>query len=64
MKNQFNKRSSGNRKDSRGGYSGGKSFGGNDSWKRGGGSNSRPSMHRAICGKCDESCEVPFKPNG
>ena len=25
---------------------------------------SRPSMHRAICAECGDSCEVPFKPTG
>jgi CxxC-x17-CxxC domain-containing protein len=36
-------------------FGGGKSFGGRD-----GG----PTMHRANCGKCGASCEVPFKPSG
>jgi len=49
-----------NRDDRRGG--GGRSFGGsNRSDDRNGG---RPSMHRAICSECGNSCEVPFKPTG
>ena len=24
----------------------------------------RPEMHRAICSKCGQPCEVPFRPNG
>ena len=43
-------------------------------WRGGGGNSrgsdrgydrdSRPTMHRATCAKCNNSCEVPFKPNG
>jgi len=30
----------------------------------GGGRNTRTTMHRATCDKCNASCELPFKPNG
>jgi len=40
-----------------------RSFGGNKSY--GGGRDSgRPTMHRATCSACGDSCEVPFKPTG
>jgi len=57
--NNYNKKSSGNWKD---GKSAGR--GGNDSWQRNDDRGSRPSMHRAVCDQCHESCQVPFKPNG
>ncbi|MDP2631391.1 MAG: hypothetical protein Q8P30_01330 [Candidatus Uhrbacteria bacterium] len=66
----FKKQSSGDWKDKkRDGYKGGRSFsggsgGGGGDWKRSGDRDSRPEMHRATCGQCNESCEVPFKPNG
>ncbi|MDH4330614.1 MAG: hypothetical protein OEV93_03625, partial [Candidatus Moranbacteria bacterium] len=39
-----------------GGGQGGRKFGGD---RRGG---DRPEMHRAVCSKCGDNCEVPFKP--
>jgi CxxC-x17-CxxC domain-containing protein len=42
------------RRDSGGRDSGRRDFGGRDSGNRG--------MHKATCGKCGDSCEVPFKP--
>ncbi|MCR4328340.1 MAG: hypothetical protein NUV53_02365 [Patescibacteria group bacterium] len=32
--------------------------------RNGGGDFHRPEMHRAVCSKCGNSCEVPFRPNG
>ena len=56
------------RKGGKGGYKGGKSYGGGSggAWKRGnaGGSDERPDMHPATCSSCGAACEVPFKPNG
>jgi len=43
---------------SRGGFGGNKSFGGGS--KFGG----RPEMHSAVCNKCGNDCQVPFKPTG
>ncbi len=46
-------------------FGGGSGFGGGAGRGRGddrdGG---RPAMHKAICARCENSCEVPFKPNG
>ncbi|EKD32945.1 MAG: hypothetical protein ACD_76C00109G0008 [uncultured bacterium] len=68
MKNFFNKRDSGKWKgDDRGGYKKKNNFGGGGgggSWGRGGDRDERPSMHSAICDKCNKECEVPFKPTG
>lgn len=47
--------------------SGGRGFGGRDSGGRGFGgrdSNVRPSMFKAVCDECGQSCEVPFRPTG
>lgn len=54
MKNMFDKKSSG------------KKFGGGRgaTWKRDDDRDARPALHPAVCSKCNESCEVPFKPNG
>lgn len=49
--------------DKKGGFSGKKNFGGGG-WKGGGDRGPRSSMHKATCGECNSSCEVPFKPNG
>lgn len=52
MKNDSKKRGGGKRD---------KKFGNKDKkWGR----NDRPDMHKATCGKCRASCEVPFKPTG
>ena len=65
MKNIFKKKSSGDwkKKNNKGGYKGGSRSGGGNSWDRGGQGGSQ-GMHKAVCSKCDSSCEVPFKPNG
>lgn len=50
-----------------GGWKGPNKFGGKKPWERGSGgrdSFDRPSMHKATCNECGQSCEVPFKPNG
>lgn len=52
----FKNRSGGN---DRGGFK--KSFGGGG-FKRGGFGGRQMTMHRATCGECGSSCEVPFKP--
>lgn len=41
----------------KGGFKGGKKFGG-------GFRSERPEMHEAVCSQCDSMCEVPFKPSG
>ncbi len=41
----------------RGGFGGGRRFGGG----RGG---DRPAMHKAVCSECGASCDLPFKPTG
>lgn len=51
---------------------GGKSFGDKKPWDRGSDSGGfrdsrgfdKPEMHRATCAQCNQSCEVPFRPNG
>lgn len=50
---------------------GGKSFGDKKPWEHGGGRGGfdsrgfeKPEMHRATCAQCNQSCEVPFRPNG
>ena len=44
----------------------GKQFGGGRgaTWKRDDDRGARQTLHPAVCSKCNESCEVPFKPNG
>lgn len=49
-------RSGGNR-----GFGGGRSFGGGD---RGGFAGGERPMFQAVCSKCGNDCEVPFKPTG
>lgn len=45
----------------RGGFGGGKKFGGRDrSFDR----NAPRQMYKAICAECGNECEVPFKPSG
>ncbi|MBI4438010.1 hypothetical protein HY631_03625 [Candidatus Uhrbacteria bacterium] len=61
MKNFLQKKSTGPRK---GGYKGGKTFGGSRTWKRDDDRGERPVMHPATCSQCGASCEVPFRPNG
>lgn len=46
--------------DKRGGNGGGRDFGGRS--KFGGGSTT--TMFKAVCSKCGDNCEVPFKPSG
>lgn len=49
-----------------GGFSGGRSGGGRGGFggRSGGRDGDRPSMHRAMCSECGNSCEVPFRPTG
>jgi CxxC-x17-CxxC domain-containing protein len=50
-----------NRGGDRGGFGGGKKFGGRDrSYDR----DAPREMHKAVCAECGDSCEVPFKPSG
>ncbi|OGD66692.1 hypothetical protein A2442_00195 [Candidatus Campbellbacteria bacterium RIFOXYC2_FULL_35_25] len=52
---------------SRGGSGGGRSFGGDRGGSRsfgGGRDGDRPTMHKATCSDCGNSCEVPFRPTG
>jgi CxxC-x17-CxxC domain-containing protein len=45
----------------RGGFGGGKKFGGRDrSYDR----DAPRQMHKAVCAECGNECEVPFKPSG
>ncbi|MBU3905048.1 MAG: hypothetical protein KJ906_02795 [Nanoarchaeota archaeon] len=40
-------------------------FGGGNRGGSGGGFNRGPrEMHKAVCGDCQQECEVPFKPSG
>jgi len=48
----------GDRGRSRGGFGGGRGFGGRD----GGFERRRPEMHTVTCDKCKKECEVPFRP--
>ncbi len=45
---------------------GGKTFGGKKPWERGsdGRADAKTFMHDAVCAKCAQKCQVPFKPNG
>lgn len=55
----FNKFSGGDRggdRGGRGGFSGGRSFGGR--------SDGPKQMFPAVCGKCGDACQVPFRPSG
>jgi CxxC-x17-CxxC domain-containing protein len=48
-------------KFNRGGFGGGKKFGGRDrSFDR----NAPREMHKAVCAECGDQCEVPFRPSG
>jgi len=47
----FDRRDSGSRSFSRGGFGGGRD-------------SARPAMHSAVCAECGNSCEIPFKPSG
>jgi CxxC-x17-CxxC domain-containing protein len=50
-----------NRGGDRGGFGGGKKFGGRDrSYDR----DAPRQMHKATCAECGDACEVPFKPSG
>jgi len=50
-----------NRGGDRGGFGGGKKFGGRDrSYDR----DAPREMHKAVCAECGDDCEVPFKPSG
>jgi len=50
-----------NRGGDRGGFGGGKKFGGRDrSFDR----NAPREMHKAVCAECGDECEVPFRPSG
>ena len=56
-----------NRDDNRRGGGSNRSFGGNKSYgggRSGGRDGGRPTMHRATCSECGDSCELPFKPSG
>lgn len=62
----FNK-DRGSRGGSGGGFGGGRSFGGGGGGSRGGfggRDGGRPPMHDAVCGKCGQDCQVPFRPTG
>ncbi|MFA6995213.1 MAG: CxxC-x17-CxxC domain-containing protein [Patescibacteria group bacterium] len=37
---------------------------GNRNFSRGNDSSTRPTMHKAVCADCGQSCEVPFRPSG
>ncbi len=55
----FNKFSGGDRggdRGGRGGFGGGRSFGGR--------SDGPKQMFPAVCGKCGDQCQVPFRPSG
>ncbi len=49
-----------------GGFGGGRSFGGGGGSRGGfgGRDGGRPPMHDAVCGKCGQDCQVPFRPTG
>jgi|WetSurMetagenome_2_1015567.scaffolds.fasta_scaffold00882_12 CxxC-x17-CxxC domain-containing protein len=48
-------------KFNKGGFGGGRKFGGRDrSFDR----NAPREMHKAICAECGDECEVPFRPSG
>jgi len=50
-----------NRGGDRGGFGGGKKFGGRDrSYDR----DAPREMHKAVCAECGDACEVPFRPSG
>lgn len=65
-------------RDNKGGFGGGRSFGGDRGGRDFGGSRGGfnkggfggghdrgdREMHKTICAKCGNSCEVPFRPNG
>ena len=53
--NRNSKRSSGG--FSRGGFGGKKRFNSRDD-------GFKPTMHKAVCSKCGDDCEIPFKPTG
>lgn len=60
-------KSIGGKKSFGGGFKGGSKFGGGQKpWERGsdGRDGARPFLHKATCAECNQSCEVPFKPNG
>lgn len=59
--NRTNKKSSGG--FSRG-FSGGKKFGGGGRNSFGDRDGGRPTMHKATCSDCGDSCELPFRPTG
>ena len=42
----------------------GRFFNDRNSGRRSSGRSERPTMHRAVCDKCGNDCEVPFKPSG
>lgn len=46
------------------GFGGGRSSGGRGFSGGRGGFGGRPEMHDATCGKCNKSCQVPFRPSG
>ncbi len=49
----------------RGGFGGGGfNKGGRGGFNKGGRDGGRPTMHRATCSECGDSCEVPFRPTG
>lgn len=55
----------GDRGGSGGGFGGGRSFGGGGGRGGfGGRDGGRPPMHDAVCGKCGQDCQVPFRPTG
>ena len=74
----FDRGSDRDSRPSRGGFSGGRSFGGRDGGRSGGGRSFGGSrggfgggrdrrempMCDAVCAKCGKNCQVPFKPTG
>ena len=80
MKDRYQKKSMGNRRNSGGGGfggGGGRNFGGSGGYGGSGGGRNfgggsrqddgyreQPTLYRAVCDQCGESCEVPFRPTG
>lgn len=56
-------RSSGGFGGNRGGFGGGRG-GSRGGFGGGGREGGRPQMHDAVCSKCGEQCQVPFRPTG
>ena len=48
----------------RGGFGGGRNSGGRGGFGGGDRDRERPTMHKAVCDECGQTCEVPFRPSG